>query len=266
MKSDVGALTFLIESAHEVNARLVDQIDGRRANFHFPVDLADGSTRVYQLNLTDENNLIAAKEVTPQNLPSCCPERHINYDGTFCIYWQQAQDLSVKDYDSAVVWWQHLLAYLKSQVRAGKRRSWPGTEWAHGSAAIFQNLAENAAKALGGEYYQWLIDNKLTVKSVKWGDKRGPVLRLYLGHKHLCSVWGDLKVVANKRQPCLCKIKPTQNRKRIRSCGDHGEKIKELIISIYEQESATKIFWGLYKGVACCGTMNNCPLKDASPD
>lgn len=261
MNAGVGALTFLIQSASDVNARLLNVVSDTEANFEVTVELSDGSSTTYKLTLVDVNNTILARETSPDKLPASCPERHINFDGTFCIYWKQAQDLTVKDVSSAISWWQHLLAYLTLQVRAAKRKSWPGKEWAHGSAAKYQQAAENAAQALGASFVNWLNQGKLTVNKIKWKDYRGPLFRLNLESQHLCSVWGALDTVANKRQPCICNLPVGQRRKRIKSCKDHAIQIKELTMGVYNQNLQTEKFWESYKEKQCCGTMDNCPLK-----
>lgn len=257
-----GSLNYLIQTADQINARLLSEVSDTEANFEITVELSDGSSTVYQLNLVAKKNSISAKETTPNLLPASCPERHINLDGSFCIYWKQAQDLSVIDSKSAILWWQHLHGYLVLQVRAAKKRVWPGKEWAHGTAAAFQNIAENAAKALSDEYYNRLIQKKLSVKKLEWRDSRGPILKLYSGTTHLCSVWMSLDMVANKRQPCLCALQPNNKRKRIRSCSDHAHQIKELVKGIYLQDVETELFWETFKGQSCCNSMDICPLKN----
>lgn len=261
MNSSMVSLTYLIQTAGEVNARLLDEVSATEANFEVTVELSDGNSTVYQLNLVAEDHTISAKEIPPNKLPAYCPERHINRDSTFCIYWEKAQDLSVKDIESALEWWKHLLGYLARQVRAARRRAWPGKEWAHGIAAYYQMAAEDAAKALGEEYVKLLIQKQLTVKSVKLGDLRGPAYRLYIGRAHVCTLWKGLETIANKRQPCLCKPSLNHKSKRIRSCGDHAQQIKNLINGIYSLEQALEDFWAVYKGLPCCKTMDNCPLN-----
>lgn len=264
MTIGIDALALLIETADQINARLIKRINATEASFEITLELSDGSSRIYLLSLVDKKNKIYAKETTANQLPSSCPERHINDDGTFCINWQGFQDLTVLDQKSAIEWWSHLLRYLSLQVRAAKNRKWPGKEWAHGNAAKFQNSAENAARALGAEYYDLLIQKQLTVKHVKLNDSRGPLLRLYLGSKHLCSVWKTLDIVANKRQTCLCIKNSKVKRKPIRSCSDHAIQIKELITSIFLQDLEIELFWKYRKGQSCCMTMDNCPLNVAS--
>lgn len=262
MNVSVSALKLLISAAPDLNGSLVKKIDSNRAHFILTVELLDGSSTVYHLDIYVFNdNEVSVKEVINDLLPSCCPERHINPGGTFCLGWEHDQDLRVTDHESALHWWSILHRFLELQTRARNRKIWPGKEWAHGPAAQFQNKAETAAKALGGEWYLKLTKNKLIVKLATATGLRGRVLRLYIEHKHICSVWLDLDMVANKRQRCLCKPIGKKRPKRIRSCGDHANQIKELIINIYLQGLALQLFWEKFGNQECCNTMKNCPLR-----
>lgn len=260
MTGDVSALTYLINSAPELNGRLLQEIDLNKAHFELTVELPDGRSMVYELYVETENNGISVREITSEHLPTCCPERHINFDATFCLGWQYDQDLKVTDHATALNWWSVLQRFLILQARATNSRRWPGKEWAHGPAAIHQLKAENAAKSLGDGIYNLLIQNKLTVTTATLKGTRGSILRLYDGKIHRYSVLLDLDMVANKRQLCFCQPKPIGKRKRIKSCGDHAFQIKELIKAIYNQEKELKQFWSLFKSKHCCNTLNSCPM------
>jgi hypothetical protein len=257
------ALSLAIATAPELDGRLVAQLSPAEAHFELTVDLLDGSSTVYQLLVTAKEQFLTVKERVPEHLPAFCPQRHINYSGSFCLGWGRDEDLSVTCQESARAWWSRLHRFLVLQVRAANKKIWPGKEWAHGStAAIFQQSAEQAASKLGPTFTNALQQGKLKVVRKNKGGSRGPLLQLFMGQRHLCSVWGGLKMVANKRQPCICAPVLNKRIRRIRSCNDHAHLIKVLVLSLHEQEIAVKEFWDLCKGQTCCGTMKNCPLAN----
>jgi hypothetical protein len=258
-----AALSLAIATAPELDGRLIEQLSPTEAHFELTVDLHDGSSTVYQLLVTAKEQFLTVKERVPEFLPAFCPQRHINYSGSFCLGWGLDEDLSVTCRESARAWWSRLHRFLGLQVRAANKKVWPGEEWAHGStAAIFQQSAEQAASKLGPIFINALKQGRLNVVRKNKGGSRGPLLQLFMEQRHLCSVWGGLKMVANKRQSCICAPVPFKRNRRMRSCNDHADLIKILVLSIHEQEIAVKEFWNLFEGQTCCGTMKNCPLAN----
>jgi len=47
--------------------------------------------------------------------PPSAPERHINPDGSFCLYWEGSEQLDVGDDASARVWMETLVQFLRLQ-------------------------------------------------------------------------------------------------------------------------------------------------------
>lgn len=114
----------------------------------------DGKIVPYQLKINaTQGAKVVVSEVTTQLLPVCCPERHINSDGTFCLYWEDDIDLGITTIDKATLWWQTLISFLLKQERAKKKREWPDKDaWAHGSAAEFQRSALSALDQIGVDF------------------------------------------------------------------------------------------------------------------
>ena len=112
----------------------------------------DGKTVPYQLEIhAVKNNKVVVSELT-QLLPKCCPERHINSDGTFCLSWQDDIDLSIIDIEKAAFGGKHLLASYLNKNEFIKRQ-WPDQNaWAHGSAAKFQRDALSALDQVGANF------------------------------------------------------------------------------------------------------------------
>ena len=78
----------------------------------------DGKIVPYQLKINaTQGAKVVVSEVTTQLLPVCCPERHINSDGTFCLYWEDDIDLGITTIDKATLWWQTLISFLLKQAK-----------------------------------------------------------------------------------------------------------------------------------------------------
>ena len=50
------------------------------------------------------------EQANQRQLPEFCLERHINPDGTFCLYF--GSDAKLVDADAAAIWWASLSAFL----------------------------------------------------------------------------------------------------------------------------------------------------------
>jgi hypothetical protein len=80
-------------------------------------------------------------------LPSCCPERHINPDGSFCIGLRAGEGITG---ETAPAWWDKLHAFALCQETAAETGFWPSeAQLSHGEAGEVELAAENAADQLG---------------------------------------------------------------------------------------------------------------------
>ena len=251
------------ESAIDLAVQEVGRFDGKLirsgacdAEFYLPVLLADGRVTGFRLLVLAQGDQLIPKEASPMHLPACCPNRHINKDGTFCITWRSRLPIRVINADNASNWWKTVYRFLQEQHRAAKKRQWPTTgEWAHGDAALEQLRAEMAAAALGSRFSNDLQNGRLTVK------KKGDFYRLTGPNGWIYSVWIQFERVATLRQLCFCS-EGFRKRVVLKSCGNHAKAAADLVLGIVGREREERRFWKALEGHACCETMNNCPLSD----
>lgn len=251
------ALGFVVQQAADLGGVVANQTS-REAELDIPVTLVDGSTLTYRLRVSASGDRLTVGEASPAHLPGCCPNRHINWDGTFCITWSSHSPIRVTDAESAALWWRTVYRFLQEQHRAGRKRRWPGKDdWAHGDAAREQLRSEEAARRLGGDYPARLSGGRLRV------TKRRHFYRLSTTQgQPLYSVWIEHRRVAMVRQHCLCPRGRTK-RSILRSCGDHASAAVELVLGMVGREKAERAFWHQLRGQPCCGTMDDCPLAAA---
>ena len=89
-----------------------------------------------------------SEAVIGTRLPPTCPERHINYDGSFCLGLRRSP---VTSREQGEAFWQTLRGYLLAQQFAERHGRWPaGRGLSHGiEAADSQIAAEQAAACCG---------------------------------------------------------------------------------------------------------------------
>jgi hypothetical protein len=139
-------------------------------------------------------------------------------------------------------------------------RRWPDHRaWAHGGAAKHQLRAERSAERLGGDFPDDLAKARLSVRRNSYSPA-GPALRVFRETEWIYSVWEQPGRVVNLRRPCICPAGNGRSAKVIRSCGDHGETAVALAFALRDWEYAERQFWGNFRGIPCCGTMDRCPL------
>lgn len=251
-------IVLLAGLASDFNAAILSQ-SAHDLVFRLPLPRADGFVRTYQISARSKLSMVSAKETAPTFLPSFCPERHINLDATFCMNWQEGDDLSVVDDQTAKRWWSTLVKFLLLQERAHRLRRWPSAKQrAHGNAAKYQQEAMVAAEQLGSDFSQDFEQGRISVVYRKIGGY--PVLRLFRDDVWMYSVRLDLRRVIHLRQRCLCPKGRKRRPNVLRSCGNHAKAAADLAVAIYEQEKAEKAFWEAMRGKPCCRTMKYCPL------
>lgn len=200
----------------------------------------------YVIDLTISGHfLVSVGETVPgTKIPAWCPERHMNWEPTFCIGLNAG--LNIQDDDSAHVWWLLLREFLLLQRIASKTRRWPRhKELAHGDAGVHQVEAAAAADALGlKEQYAdmlqgaatWFSDGDFYVDDV--GRLSGPA-----GAK--CPVKTCNHAIDGTRFQDCCQI----------------DQVKTLVKSESLRRRANEEFWERYLGWECCSSMDGCPLQ-----
>ncbi|WMY09617.1 E2 domain-containing protein [Paraburkholderia phenoliruptrix] len=227
----------------------------------FDVELrrADGRKVHYRILARNNDAVVTAREWEPRRLPAFCPERHINHDGTFCLYWAKRHRIEVVERNAAIEWWNTLVAFLSLQERASNLGRWPDRRvWAHGDAAQYQHMATESAVRLGSFFPEALADGRLTVELCPDMPGRGKMLRLRLDARHLCSVLLDDLRVANGKQPCICTNMP--RRKPLRACSDHASAAAQLACALHLWDIKEREFWAELADKPCCAQMAGCPL------
>jgi len=266
VSTEADAIGQLTAIASQFNAHLVS-IDGvARAVFDVVVQHTDGKHIGYALKIVASGVQVSAMEVVPTELPAYCPERHINYDGTFCLNWKEDVALEVRDSASAERWWNHLVNFLRTQARAANKKRWPGRAWAHGDAARHQRAAEAAAARLGKDFSEDLERDRLRVERVKQSaNEHGSVIRLLRNEQVSYAALEHPLRVINKRQPCICKRGNIKRHRRLRNCETHAIDAANLVAALLNWKLKEEEFWAQAraKGRPCCGTIKDCPLQAA---
>lgn len=257
------ALTILGETAAAHHARLL-RAAGDHALFETaPPTVSGKPATAYRVRIDAISDaVVKAREDQPILLPTSCPERHINIDGSFCLYWAEAEPNAIVDESSAGIWWGKLLVFLKRQQSASLLRQWPGRSEAraHGpEAARAQLVAERSASELGPRFRNMLDESRLVSMRKKVGGASR--LRLMLDGKRLISVRERSQQVMTKRARCKCDG-AERLRLPISGCGDHEAALRDLTVALNKWRVEEDRFFRAYvaAGAKCCGTMDDCPL------
>lgn len=204
---------------------------------------------VADLRITANLGKVTVSEtVVGTAFPARCSERHIEWDGAFCIGYRAG--LAIHTVDQAIVWWGLLEQFLRLQRIASRTRRWPVRQAiAHGEAGPHHLRALAAAGELGLEedYYQMLEGES------KWFGGRFP--KLSTDSQRLLN--GRLRCPKG----CTRRGKPILRRDCSKS-----EIIYRLIQEERLRRKKEQEFWNneRSRAVTCCGTMDNCPLSQLS--
>lgn len=227
-----------------------------------PPSVSGAPAPTYRLHVESMNGYAKVREEFPTLLPPYCPERHINFDGAFCLYWAEVEPLAISDACAANVWWMKVLIFLRRQQVAAARRQWPARSEAraHGpEAALQQVIAEAAADQLGPRFRALLAESRLA--AVRRMSGGASIVRLLLDERRLVSVKESSHKLMTRRMRCKCDNAP-QLQLPICACGDHEKALTDLTISLDRLHHAERKFFEAYAatGRRCCGTMEDCPL------
>lgn len=233
------------------------------ANLELPVQLVDGRTLNYSLVLQQQNTTVSVREKSPNYLPSFCPERHINRDGTFCLNYSEANVLTISNESSAVKWLETLYKFLILQERARTKRKWPNQRvWAHGEAAHYQLRAFKAATSLNTSIAEATAENLVTIARKRSIGRS--ILEVRSSDIPVYRVWEFKGRVINQKQSCFCGTSGNKRPKKLRNCGSHSKNAYDLAMALRDWENAEAQYWREMKGSSCCETCDVCPLKNAT--
>lgn len=260
------ALEHLKAEASKFHAVLLSE-ESTQAVFRIqPPEVSGAPGPTYLILVEEKAGALVAREREPSALPAACPERHINFDGSFCLYWGEAEPLSIDGAEAAQHWWGKLIRFLLRQRVAGRHRKWPGKAEAraHGPvAARFQAKAEAAATVLGDSFTRTLRRGGFTTTRQRRGGEHR--IRLLRDGTRIGSVIEEARKVMTLRMLCRCDGAATIGLP-LGKCSNHGDILAEFIIALDGWKRAEEDF---YRHVAqfggrCCGSIDGCPLAAAS--
>lgn len=259
----MSAVTLLIATAPSCGFE-ASLVEPGLAQVYVPLPRASGTTVDYHLVLEDSGNGHVQVREQPDNrrLPQSCCERHINADGSFCLYWRDSptETRAVVDADTALDWWRVLIEYLRRQELATRFGKWFGEARAHGDAARFQARAEQIALKFGKQFSRDLRDGVLYVRRRARHGRQ--VLQLSRGATMIARVSpkSNGMIAAQVRCPCDAAA-PTA---KIADCGSHRAELKDFIIALDQWQERERRFYEYLRThrVRCCGTMELCPLRE----
>jgi E2 ubiquitin ligase family protein len=222
--------------------------DGREAHVDVVALRASKTfTRLFELSVVQlADQIVVFERPAGGPLPACCPERHINPDGSFCIGLRAGEGVAN---DTAPSWWAKLYAFVLCQETAQETGYWPSeAQLSHGEAGEAELAAEIAACELGlAAAYREAV----AFDSGRIADSLNKI-NLATG------------LLRNGRNACVCGR--TDRRGRIllrRDC--HRRAHGCPIMLEHRRRIKVREFWrGLDGVVTCCGTMRDCPLRRTS--
>jgi len=216
--------------------------------------------RQYNLRVMETKSGLEVSEAAHAKiLPSCCVERHINHDGTFCIFLGSTETLS--DKNSAINWWKGLKQFLSDQEYAKNKKKWPAhRSMSHGRAAEIQLRMEKIA-----------LENNWT-KEVLSGMFRSTG---WLGQSNIRIRNDEMR--SNQRSPCPRGCKNYHENGIRKKCASNCNKkhsaillidcpnkaaINELSVLEVKRRKLECYYINEIQrsGIKCCGTMKDCQL------
>jgi hypothetical protein len=225
--------------------------------------------RIYNLAALQRGAAIKVSEVSAdgfrRTLPVACPERHINGDGAFCLFWGQ-RPIRVFDRESAILWWNNLINFLNAQAYAEQRRKWPeGAGRAHGDAAFHEANVEAIAEQFGPKMLADLKAKRIRLRPLRLGGRARRSLRLERNEVRLFAMWDSGRQIVNLRAACPCE-RAGRRKLPIAKCGDHAVLAARFIEEFQAMEQEERAFNEEWQraGRGCCGTIENCPFHEAT--
>ncbi|WP_058633489.1 E2 domain-associated cysteine-rich protein [Aureimonas ureilytica] len=263
----MSLVDFVVEVVKRNGDTVISQSGSRVVAAVQPI-LASGATgREYGVEVACQEGRLSAREFGTSFLPNWCPERHINPNGTFCLYWEEAEPLAFATLEDVAFWWGKVLAFLARQGPAERLRRWPGKgdARAHGAeAARAQAEAEEAAATLGPEFTFDLREGRLATSMSRLGGLQR--VRLLRDGRRIASVDIRRRTVLTLRSRCRCG-EAAVTRLPLCACGQHAGALAVLTLALHRWSRAEAEFFAHFarSGRKCCGTIDDCPLAGWVP-
>jgi hypothetical protein len=170
-------------------------------------------------------------------LPACCPERHINPDGSFCTGLRAGEGITA---ETAPAWWDKLHAFALCQETATETGFWPSeAQLSHGEAGEVELAAENDADQLG----------------LRAAYREAVAFDTGLIASGLTKINAKTRLLRNGRSACICGRTDRQGRILLRrDC--HSSGLGCPIVFEHRRRVMVDEYWSsLRSHVTCCGTM-----------
>ena len=225
MDTALDILTTVASSKANASWLAIEERGDRGLFLQAKLDGYDGDVEIFSLEVAARgaNAVDVHEQPSSRRLPSACPERHINSDGSFCLGPKYA---SIETVGSAEKWWSDLAGFLELQLRADETGSWPAAcAWPHGDAAAAQEELEAARRSLPRRVARALEGARV---------------------RHDGRLFG-------RRLRCPCGKK-----RQVRRC--HEKAILSVISFAAEVVRREEAFWKTWSR-PCCRTMKSCPLN-----
>lgn len=227
---------------------------------------AQGRTYNVSIRLGPGNRVTVSEADPGSVLPSCCIERHINPDSTFCLH--QDSERSIEDVEAANAWWYSLGVYLDHQDFAAKRGLWPiYAQLSHGEAADIQLQMEAIAEPLG--WRDELVEAIFRRRG--WLAGRLPRLashtRRLVNARHPCPRGCKAKHHPFRKESCTrnqciegCK---KQHHPILRTECPNRSIVEQLVVLEHERRNIEAGISArlIRDDIKCCDTMKHCPLN-----
>lgn len=226
------------------------------ARFTFLITTVSGEEVPFGLEAWNgTGNHVSAREKGTSHLPLCCPERHINRDGSFCLNWIDGDPRPVLDAATARQWWASLWEFLRLQLVAAKLRVWPGPARAHGDAARYQSEAERNLLSFASLAAEFERGELRTVVDHSRGRMR---IALTRNGELVNRINFKDRSLTNLEMPCPCPVK-----KPIKACGTHAADLASLIYSLHRWHKEEQAYMCGMRSerICCCRTMTGCTLR-----
>jgi len=203
-------------------------------------------TRFFELRVVHLGDEVKVFErLIGSTLPACCPERHINPDGSFCVGLRAGEGITD---ETAPAWWEKLHVFILCQETATETGFWPGeAQLSHGDAGEVELAAERAAEQVGlfPAYRDAVVFDT------------GPVA------SGLAKINKKTGLLRNGRNACICGRSNRHGRVLFRRECHHSDLGCPIVLE-HRRRIKVDEYWRGLRGQACCGTMRECPLKNAA--
>lgn len=208
------------------------------------------SVSEHDLEIVCHRDAVRVRE-TKENakLPGRCAERHIEFDGWFCLGLEAGS--AIDNQEAGSIWWERLRRFLRLQRTATRNGIWPDQHaLAHGDAGAHHQAAIAIAADLGlSEEYEAMVLSRPSRLSAA-----------------LPLIMRKADCYRNGRAACSCGCEPLKGRPRLRrNCSWLRAALPLLLEERLRQRKLTEFWRGeRAKGTVCCRTMKTCPLQQAA--